>query len=384
MPHIEGNIPGKGYSRVEYKQGHITAVDRLDDLKDGEPFLSPGFVDTQLNGFAGVDFSSPDLVPDDLDPLLHALWKTGTTSFCPTLISNSPGGLLEGFRNLERARKAHPRFAACAPLYHLEGPYLSPGTSSGAHKAEFMRNPDWEEFASLLEASGNRIRILTLAPEWPGAEAFARQAVKNGVRISLSHTDGSPADVHRLADAGASLSTHLGNGCPQALDRHNAPFWAQLDDDRLAAGLICDGFHLSPEMIRIILRVKGLWKCLLVSDAVFVAGLEPGPYELLGKPIELLPSGQVVTASRSSMAGSTLDMAAAISHFMSVTGLGLAEALLPSTSVPARFLDHPDIPASLQPGQPANMVRFTVASSRLEVESTLLAGEPVYAASAPR
>ncbi|HKJ89849.1 MAG TPA: hypothetical protein VJ960_01865, partial [Oceanipulchritudo sp.] len=77
MPHIEGNIPGKGYSRVTFRQGHITAVDCLDELKDDQPFLSPGFVDTQLNGFAGVDFSSPDLAPGDLDPLLHALWKTG-------------------------------------------------------------------------------------------------------------------------------------------------------------------------------------------------------------------------------------------------------------------------------------------------------------------
>ncbi len=381
MPHIEGNIAGKGLCRVDFSRGRITSVKQLEPLRDGEPFLSPGFVDTQLNGFAGVDFSSPDLGPDDLDPLLHALWKTGTTSFCPTLISNSPDGLLEGFRNLERARKAHPRFAACAPLYHLEGPFLSPGPSSGAHKPEFMRNPDWEAFERLLEASGNRIRILTLAPEWPAAEAFTRQAVRNGIRVSLSHTDGCPADVHRLAAAGARLSTHLGNGCPQALDRHKAPFWAQLDDDRLAAGLICDGFHLSPEMIRIILRVKGLQKCLLVSDAVFVAGLQPGPYELLGKPIELLPSGQVVTASRSSMAGSTLDMANAIRHFMEVTGLGLTEALLPATSVPARFLDHPDIPPAILPGQPANFVRLTFTGSHLSVESTFLAGECVFRAS---
>ena len=100
------------------------------------------------------------------------------------------------------------------------------------------------------------------------------------------------------------MSTHLGNGCPQLLDRHRAPFWAQLADQRLHAGLICDGFHLATEMVQIIQRAKGLERCFLVTDAVHVATLPPGRYSLVGTEIDLLPTGQVVRADRSSMAGS--------------------------------------------------------------------------------
>ena len=378
MPRLEANIPGTGLCRVDYDDGFITAVRRLGEEHPDAPCLSPGFFDTQLNGFAGTHFSDPGLTDADLERLLQAVWATGTTSFCPTLISNTPEALQSGFARLEAARERLPGFAASAPCYHLEGPYLSSGVSAGAHKAEFMKDPDWEEFATLNKAAGNRIRLVTIAPEREGAAAFTHKAVEHGIRIALSHTDGSPEDVHRLAAAGATSSTHLGNGCPQVLDRHRAPFWAQLADDRLLAGLICDGFHLTREMVQIITRVKGVSRCLLVSDAVFVAGLPPGPYELVGKPIELLESGQVVTANRSSMAGSTLHMADAVGNFMEMTGLPLVEALLPATRIPADYLGPPGICREITVGQPANLVLFTLENNRLTVQRTLLKGRIVF------
>lgn len=378
MHRIEANVAGRGFTRVTYSSKGIESVEPLGDEQPGAPFIAPGFVDLQINGFAGVDFSNPDLRADDLDRLLQAVWRSGTTTLLPTLISNTPAALEAAFRKLEALRRQNPRFAAAVPGYHLEGPYLSPGPSAGAHKREFMKNPDWEEFSRIASAAGERIALVTIAPEWPDAERFAKQAVAGGIRVALSHTDGGPDDVHRLAAAGATLNTHLGNGCPQLLDRHHAPFWAQLANDRLLAGLICDGFHLSREMVRIIARVKGLHQCILVTDAVFVAGLEPGPYELLGKPIELLESGQVVTADRLSMAGSTLDMARAIGLFRSMTGCSLAEALQCATSVPARYLNRPGACAAIEPGQPAHLVQFRFAENRLAVEQTILAGEGVY------
>jgi N-acetylglucosamine-6-phosphate deacetylase len=377
MHRIDANIASGGFFRVSYSARGIETVERLGDEQPDAPFVSPGFIDLQINGFAGVHFSDPDLQPDDFDRLLNAVWATGTTSFLPTLISNTPAALEAAFHKLETVRRENPRFAASVPGYHLEGPYLSNGPSAGAHKPEFMKDPDWEEFSRINAAANNRIALVTIAPEWPGAEAFARKAVESGVRVALSHTDGGPDDVHRLAAAGASMNTHLGNGCPQLLDRHKAPFWAQLADDRLAAGLICDGFHLTREMVRIIARVKGPDKCVLVTDAVFVAGLEPGPYQLVGKPIELLETGQVVTADRRSMAGSTLDMARAVCNFMHMTGCPLADALHPATAVPARTLDRPGLCTAIQPGQPANLVLFRMNDGRLDIEKTILAGEYV-------
>jgi N-acetylglucosamine-6-phosphate deacetylase len=383
MQRVEANLVGGGFVRVTCAGGLIDRVQNLGEPQPGAPFISPGFIDLQINGFAGLHFSDPDMTPGDMDRLLHALWATGTTTLLPTLISNTPEGLQAAFRKLEDFRKTHPRFASSAPAYHLEGPYLSPGPSAGAHKAEYMRNPDWDEFSGIATAAGHRIALVTLAPEWPGAEAFIRRAIKAGVRVALSHTDGSPGDVHRAADAGASLNTHLGNGCPQLLDRHQAPFWAQLDDERLAAGIICDGFHLSPEMVRIIARLKGPDRCILVSDAVFVAGLEPGSYDLAGKPIELLLSGQVVTADRRSMAGSTLDMATAVGNYRKLTGCPLSEAVNAATSVPAAYLKLPGLCRAIEPGQPANLVLFHFRHDRLSVEQTVLAGETVFTRASP-
>lgn len=378
MSVFEGNIAGKGFARVTCAGQRIERVEHLGDEHPGAPFISPGFIDLQCNGFAGVNFSNPDSTPDDIEKVLHALWATGTTSFLPTLISNTPAALETTFKHLESLRNNNPRFAASAPGYHLEGPYLSTGPSAGAHKPEFMKNPDWEEFSGIAKASGNRIAIVTIAPEWPDAEAFARKAVHAGIRVALSHTDGGPEDVYRLAAAGATMNTHLGNGCPQLLDRHKAPFWAQLADDRLAAGLICDGFHLTREMVRIIARIKGSKMCMLVTDAVFVAGLEPGPYSLVGKPIELLESGQVVTADRRSMAGSTLDMATAVGNFLKMTDCSLSEALACATSVPARYLARKGVCGALGSGQPANFVLFTWKHGFPVIGQTILAGETVY------
>jgi N-acetylglucosamine-6-phosphate deacetylase len=166
-----------------------------------------------------------------------------------------------------------------------------------------MRSPDWDEFLKLQRAAGGRIGIVTLAPELPGAEEFIRKAQSAGVIVAISHTDGGPDDVHRAAAAGATLNTHLGNGCPEYLHRHRAPLWAQLATESLHASIICDGFHLPPDVVKVIVAVKGIDKCILITDAVHVAQLRPGRYALVGTEIELLPSGQVVRADRVSMAG---------------------------------------------------------------------------------
>jgi N-acetylglucosamine-6-phosphate deacetylase len=378
---LEANVLAVGFCQITLESDRIARVERLGPKQAGAVCCSPGLVDIQINGFAGVDFSSPDLEPDAVISLLPALGRTGVTSFCPTLITNSREALARNFEVLETARRTSALFDRSAPCYHLEGPYISGGASRGAHNPAFVRPPDWGEFCELQQAAGGRIGIVTLAPELPGAIDFIRRLKENGVAAAISHTDGAPADVHSAADAGAELSTHLGNGCPALIDRHQAPFWAQLSDSRLHASLICDTIHTTPEMVKVIYGVKGPAKCILISDAVHAAGLPAGRYSLVGTEIDLLAEGKVVRADGGSLAGSALSMNLAVTVFSRFAGVSLTRALRAATTNPARLLKHPRVCERIAPGQPANLILFTPGLDRLEIREVFLAGTRVFSPS---
>ena len=163
------------------------------------------------------------------------------------------------------------------------------------------------------------------------------------------------------------------------IDRHRAPFWAQLSDDRLSASIICDGFHLPPEVVQILVRVKGISRTILVTDAVHVAGLPPGPYSLVGIPIELERSGRVIRVGSNSMAGSSLSMNRAVAVFQDFAGVSLADALAAATINPAKLLKHPDVCSGLLPGQPANLLLFRSGPLSMEIASSWLHGQSVFA-----
>jgi N-acetylglucosamine-6-phosphate deacetylase len=377
---LEGNIPGVGCAKIELDGERIGSVTITGDVNKELPFISPGFVDIQINGFAGVDFTAADLDAEKAIGMMPAIWSTGTTTICPTLVTNTIPGLAKNFAILEEARRISSNFAHMVPCYHLEGPYLSPYGSSGAHNPEWMHAPNWDEFMELQNAAGGRIGIITLAPEWPGSEEFIRKAQKAGVVVAVSHTDGTPEDVHRAAAAGATLNTHLGNGCPGMMHRHKAPLWAQLADDSLHASIICDGFHLPPDVVKVIVAVKGIDKTILITDAVHVAHLPPGKYKLVGTDIELLPTGQVLRADHVSMAGSALNMNRGIAVFMEYAKATLASAIQAATTNPAKLLRRPTVCAELAVGQPASLVVFEQLPNTLKVEKVISQGRCVYSA----
>jgi N-acetylglucosamine-6-phosphate deacetylase len=372
------NIPDKGLARIEIQGERIASVQSVGPADEGKPYISPGLIDIQLNGFAGIDFCDANLDAGKAPGILPALWKTGVTTFCPTVITNTQENLLKCFRALEEARRIDPHFARCAPCYHLEGPYISPGGSRGAHNPEVMRPPDWEEFLELQDAAGGRIGIVTIAPELPGAADFIRRARQAGIVVSLGHTDATPEQIHEGADAGAQLNTHLGNGCPQMIDRHRTPLWAQLAIDPLSASMICDGFHLPPDLVQVIHRVKGIDRCVLITDAVHVAGLAPGRYKLVDLDIELLPTGQVLAADRHSMAGSAVSMNRAVKVFMDFAGVTLGQAIQAATANPSRLLGRYETCSEVAAGQPANLAVFRRGDDRLAIEQVILGGEVVY------
>jgi N-acetylglucosamine-6-phosphate deacetylase len=377
---VDGNIPGLGGARIQISDGHISSVQVVRGNDPAKPYMSPGFIDIQLNGFAGVDFSDARLEPQDILRVLPELWKTGLTTFCPTLVTNSNEGLLHGFRVLEEARRMDDHFARAVPCYHLEGPYISSGPSRGAHNPRFIRPPDWNEFVELQRTAGGRIGIVTLAPELRGAVEMIRRLRESGVIVALGHTDASPEQIHRAAEAGATLSTHLGNGAPPTIDRRHNLLWAQMAIDELTASIICDGFHVSRDLIRVISRAKGIDRCILVTDAIHVAGLNPGRYSLVGQPIELLPTGQVVMVESENLAGSTLTMNRAIQIFMEFSASPLQDALRAATLNPGRLLGRPGACLTLAEGETANLTTFRMSGDALEIETVLLKGELVYCA----
>jgi N-acetylglucosamine-6-phosphate deacetylase len=293
----------------------------------------PGLVDLQVNGFAGVDFSDPSLANERVHEVVEALARTGVTRFLPTLISSPPEMFAACARTIGRA--SDPAIAGI----HMEGPYLSPEDGyRGAHARAFVRDPDVDDFERRQDAARGRIRLLTLAPERPGALRLIEHAVARGVRVAVGHTAASGAQLRDAVKAGATLSTHLGNGCPAVLPRHPNVIWEQLAEDGLLASFIVDGHHLPPATLKAMLRAKTAERSLLVTDAMAAAGMPPGRYTLGGQPVELDASGRVAAPGATNLAGSALSLDVAIGNVVRFTGLRLDEVVPMASTRPARYL----------------------------------------------
>ncbi len=293
----------------------------------------PGLVDLQVNGFAGVDFSDRELSPEQVERAAEAMAKTGVTRFLPTLVSSPPDVFTACARTIGRMR--HPAIAGI----HMEGPYLSPLDGyRGAHLLELLRDPDLDDFRRRQEAAQGRIRLLTLAPERPGALRLIEHAVAAGVRVAVGHTAASGAQLSDAVAAGATLSTHLGNGCPAELPRHPNVLWEQLGEDRLLASFVVDGHHLPPATLKAMVRAKTPERSLLVTDATAAAGMPPGRYALGGRPVELDGRGRVSAPGDGQLAGSALSLEAAIGNAVRFAGLALDEAVAMASVRPARYL----------------------------------------------
>lgn len=245
-------------------------IKRISDGTNTEQLILPGLFDLQINGFAGVDFNGPDLTCEDLEKAVIALAKTGITGFMPTIITNSPKAIKDRLAFLRRFQE-ESKWGSFICGFHLEGPFISPQDGPrGAHPKEHVRKPDWALFQEFQEAAGSGIRIVTVSPEWEGAADFIAKCAASGVKVAIGHTAANTHEIQAAAEAGASLSTHLGNGAHPVLPRHPNYIWDQLAEDRLWLTLIADGFHLPPAVIKVFLEVKKE-KAILVSDAVSFA-----------------------------------------------------------------------------------------------------------------
>ncbi len=291
---------------------------------------SPGLVDLQVNGFAGVDFNDPSVTPEAVCRTADALLETGVTRFLPTLIT-AP---LDDFIRCARAIVAadHPSIAG----FHIEGPYINPNDGPrGAHRRVHVIPPLLGDFLRRQDAAQGRIRLVTLAPEAPGAIPFIEALVRMGVRVAIGHSAASPEQIREAIRAGATLSTHLGNGCANLLPRHPNLVWEQLAADELTACLIVDGHHLPPATVKAMIRAKTPARTVLVTDATAAAGCAPGRYVLGGVAVVLDRAGRVTEPGAGHFAGSALKLNVAVANAVRFAGVSIGEAMAMASTRPA-------------------------------------------------
>ncbi|MFH0756158.1 MAG: N-acetylglucosamine-6-phosphate deacetylase [Bacteroidota bacterium] len=362
---------------IEIAHGKIAKIRTLSSASGlPEVYVAPGLIDIQINGYMGIDFSDQDLNIEMIREAVRALWKEGVTSFLPTLVTAEHESLINSFSILSRAVDDQ-EIGKSIPGFHLEGPYISPVQGfRGAHLEKYIRKPDWNEFQELQHAAKNGIKIITLAPEIEGAVSFIQKCSQDGVVVSLGHHNGNAGEIGLATAAGASLSTHLGNGCANMINRHNNPLWPQLADERLTVTLIVDGFHLNREEVQCFYKIKGNDRTILVSDALDLAGLEPGVYVRGEREVVLTPN-VVKFPAEDVLAGAASSIRIGVGNMMTFTGCGLSEAIRMASTNPARLMGRDDL-GEIGKGKRADLILFTIENGEMVIQQTMIAGKVVY------
>jgi N-acetylglucosamine-6-phosphate deacetylase len=379
---FNGKLPGDDRMIALYIEGNKIA--QIQPFQPGpgqvgvgsDLFISTGFFDPQVNGFAGIDFNDHDLRPGDVHRVVRAISATGVTSFFPTLITASSERLIHQLKILKKAMEEDSLVSNICKGIHLEGPYISSKEGPrGIHPPQFIRSPRWDEFEKLQEACGGRIKLITLAPEKEGALEFIEKVVSKGVVVSIGHTAASEDILEDGWNAGARLSTHLGNGMGSSFDRYRNPFQKQLSMDGLMASIITDGLHLPNYVVKNIVMAKGPERIILCTDAVSAAAQPPGRYRLADFELDAEGNGGARLAGTHTLAGSTLSIPKAIANMIKFTGISLETAIKMATENGRKLL--PEMIGTISPGQPADLVLFRW-NGELMVERTLLRGQEVF------
>jgi N-acetylglucosamine-6-phosphate deacetylase len=346
---------------VEVADGRIAAVGM--PAAGGRGFAVPGFVDLQVNGFGGVDFLEADTAA--YRRAGDALLETGVTAYLPTLITSPEAQVLAAAREVPTDATARPRVLGL----HLEGPFLSPNRL-GTHEASSRRDPDPALLERLLDAGP--VRLMTLAPELPGAGTVIDRLLARGIAVSLGHSDATAEQAHAAFDRGARAITHLFNAMRPFLHRDPGIAGAALARDDVIVSIVVDGIHLAPETSRTVWNAaRG--RVALVTDAIAAAPRTQGRSSL--GELDLHVYEGAVRGPDGVLAGSVLTMIEAVRNLHAL-GVPLEDAIGAATTTPARVLGDREL-GRIDVGLPADLV---VLNDRLEIERVVLGGEPRVAA----
>lgn len=378
---ITGRDPATGnVLEVILENGCIRAI--IPSPIEEAPWLSPGFIDLQVNGYLGSDANADDVDADVILSLTKKMLALGVTTFLPTVITASEEKIIHALQAITEARRTSPTVAHAIPFVHVEGPFISPNDGPrGAHDREHVRPANLAEFDRWQAACDGLVGMVTVSPHDEAALGLISALADRGVVVAIGHSHATPAQIHAAADAGATLSTHLGNGLGSPLPRHPNLLWAQLADDRLAATFIADGHHLATDTLKSMLRAKTISRSILVSDVVSLGGLPVGIYQAdVGGAVEVTADGRVISASGGNfLAGAYRTLPVGIAHAASIDGVSLGGAIQMATENPGHFVGRN---GTLHIGAHADLVLFDWSpqqpvTSALEIRTVYVGGEEV-------
>jgi N-acetylglucosamine-6-phosphate deacetylase len=365
------HVPGPGF--VEVSGGVIAGVGtgvRPADITLADGYLLPGLIDLQVNGYYGVEFQIADA--QSWARVTARLPETGTTACLPTMITAPITSLAEALRTAATFVPDLPLGGTRVLGVHAEGPFISPARR-GAHNEKWITDPTPSAIAELSEAGRGLLRLVTIAPELPGALEAIEQLTAAGVLVSVGHSDATAAQVAAAAQRGARMVTHLFNAQRPLGHREPGVVGQALTDERLTSGLIVDLHHVAQAVCGLAFRAAP-GRIALVTDAVAAAGMPPGEY-LLGGELIRLPAGDGAPPVRGdgTLGGSALRMDRAVANAVRC-GLSLPAAVAAATRIPADLIGRPDL-GRLRPGAAADLVWL---SPELRTRATWIAGSLVY------
>lgn len=358
---------------VQIEGDRITDIETAPGVQNGESFdagglyLAPGFIELQINGAFGQDFTT---TPGCIWEVARQLPRFGVTRFLPTLITSPLETLAQAQATLLAGSPVGYRGALPIGL-HAEGPFLNP-ERKGAHRREYLRRPNLADCQNLLPERG--IRMVTLAPELPGALEVIRVLEQRGVVVSAGHSLATLEQARRAFAMGVRYATHLFNAMPPVNQFEPGLIGAVLSEPGLLFGLIADGIHVHPTLVQLIWKLAGAGRLTLVSDAMAGLGQGPGRYRL-GDQSEVVVDAHSARLSDGVLAGSILSQDAALRNLIAFTGCSLEAALTCLTTTPADLLGLSNTLGQIAPGYRAD---FVLLNSSLEVVQTFVDGFPVY------
>ena len=366
---------------IDIRNGVIEKIEVLNvnETTENLPWIAPGLVDLQINGYCGMDFNSHPIENGMLQKVTRSLWEEGVTSYLPTVITNSNKAIEEAVKTIANSADQDELTNQSVAGIHLEGPFISPEDGPrGAHSQQYVQKPDWSLFQRWQEMARGKINIITLSPEWPGAIDFIEKCTESGVIVSIGHTAANAEQIREAVAAGARMSTHLGNGAHLMLPRHPNYLWEQLAQEDLWTCMIGDGFHLPDSVIKVILKVKGN-KTMLVSDAVQLSGMPAGEYNLhIGGQVVLTQEGKLHLAENPNLlAGSAQLLLRGIENVTKMQVCSFSEVWDMASTRPKAFLNA-NSHHSFDVGMEADLVLFNWEGSSIKIQETFLKGVSVY------
>jgi N-acetylglucosamine-6-phosphate deacetylase len=351
------------------KKEDFALLKNVEIIEAQNKFIVPGYIDIHVHGGGGSDVMDGDYEAINQIAIAHSHF--GTTSFLPTIMTMSKDKIIRSLRSICEAVKKGTEGAEILGI-HMEGPYINP-EKKGAQKEEDIEKISLEEFLEFNQASGNLIRLVTIAPEMPGAIDLIKYLYKQGIIVSVGHSNATYVQTQAGIKAGLSHVTHTFNAMRELHHREPGVVGAALASPELTVEVIADGIHIHPIVLKILTKIKEGEKVVLITDAMRAVGLKDGTYDLGGQEV-IVTKGQARLKDET-LAGSVLTMDKAVKNMVNKVGIQLPKAIQMASFNPAKSIGIDDKKGSLEPGKDADII---ILNKNLETELTIVVGKIVY------